>query len=82
MIALEEWPVERRLPTRTVRPPPSTLARVTTPIDGWCAPGFAPVQEAFAANFAERGEVGAALSWRRERPLFTSPCRLTNMNIF
>ena len=61
MIALEEWPVERRLPTRTVRPPPSTLARVTTPIDGWCAPGFAPVREAFAANFTERGEVGAAV---------------------
>jgi CubicO group peptidase (beta-lactamase class C family) len=34
---------------------------VTTPIDGWCAPGFAPVREAFAANFTERGEVGAAV---------------------
>jgi CubicO group peptidase (beta-lactamase class C family) len=61
VIALEEGPVKRRLPTRTVRPRPSTLARVTTPIDGWCAPGFAPVREAFAANFTERGEVGAAV---------------------
>jgi CubicO group peptidase (beta-lactamase class C family) len=34
---------------------------VTTPIDGWCAPRFAPVREAFADNFAERGEVGAAI---------------------
>jgi CubicO group peptidase (beta-lactamase class C family) len=34
---------------------------VTGPIGGWCAPGFAPVREAFAANFAERGEIGAAV---------------------
>ena len=34
---------------------------MSTPIDGWCAPGFAPVREAFEANFAERGEVGAAV---------------------
>jgi len=34
---------------------------VTRPIGGWCAPGFAPVREAFAANFAERGEIGAAV---------------------
>jgi CubicO group peptidase (beta-lactamase class C family) len=34
---------------------------VTRPIGGWCAPGFAPVREAFAANFAERGETGAAV---------------------
>ncbi|WP_426571586.1 serine hydrolase domain-containing protein [Aquihabitans sp. McL0605] len=32
-----------------------------TPIDGWCAPGFEPVRAAFAANFAERGEVGAGV---------------------
>lgn len=31
------------------------------PISGMCAPGFRPVREAFAANFAERGEVGAAV---------------------
>lgn len=31
------------------------------PIGGICSPGFEPVQEAFAANFADRGEVGAAL---------------------
>lgn len=31
------------------------------PISGDCAPRFAGVREAFAANFAERGEVGAAV---------------------
>jgi CubicO group peptidase (beta-lactamase class C family) len=31
------------------------------PIDGWCAPGFEPVRAAFADNFAQRGEVGAAI---------------------
>jgi CubicO group peptidase (beta-lactamase class C family) len=30
-------------------------------IGGRCDPRFAPVREAFAANFAERGEVGAAV---------------------
>jgi CubicO group peptidase (beta-lactamase class C family) len=34
---------------------------VGTPIDGLCDPRFAPVRKAFAANFAERGEVGAAV---------------------
>lgn len=34
---------------------------MTTPIGGYCAPGFAPVREAFEANFDERGEVGAAV---------------------
>ena len=29
-------------------------------IGGWCDPRFAGVREAFAANFAERGETGAA----------------------
>jgi len=31
------------------------------PITGLCEPGFEPVRAAFAANFAERGEVGAAV---------------------
>tara|TARA_R110000751_G_scaffold1815_18_gene6585 strand:+ start:1498 stop:2685 length:1188 start_codon:yes stop_codon:yes gene_type:complete len=30
-------------------------------IEGRCAPGFEPVREAFARNFAERGEVGASV---------------------
>ena len=30
-------------------------------ISGWCDPRFARVREAFAANFAERGETGAAV---------------------
>jgi CubicO group peptidase (beta-lactamase class C family) len=34
---------------------------VSAPIEGWCAPGFTAVQDEFAANFAERGEVGAAV---------------------
>src|ERR1700730_7349767 len=29
-------------------------------IKGWCDPRFAGVRDAFAANFAERGEAGAA----------------------
>jgi CubicO group peptidase (beta-lactamase class C family) len=32
----------------------------TAKIKGWCDPRFAGVRDAFAANFAERGEAGAA----------------------
>jgi CubicO group peptidase (beta-lactamase class C family) len=32
------------------------------PISGHCGPGYGRVKDAFAANFAERGEVGAAVS--------------------
>lgn len=35
---------------------------MATPIDGTVAAGFEPVREAFAANFAERGDVGAAFA--------------------
>jgi CubicO group peptidase (beta-lactamase class C family) len=34
---------------------------VDAPLSGQCAPAFAAVREAFAANFARRGEVGAAV---------------------
>ena len=34
----------------------------TAPIQGHCDPRFTAVQAAFAANFAERGEVGAAVA--------------------
>ncbi len=34
---------------------------MSTPIDGWCASGFTRVREAFEVNFAERGELGAAV---------------------
>ncbi|MBA3941079.1 MAG: esterase [Sphingopyxis sp.] len=34
---------------------------ITTPVAGSCAPRFAPVRDAFAANFADRGDIGAAL---------------------
>ncbi len=33
-----------------------------TPLAGWCGEQFAPVREAFVDNFAERGEVGAAVA--------------------
>lgn len=38
------------------------------PIHGFVAPSFEPVREAFARNFAERGELGAACAvyWRGE----------------
>jgi CubicO group peptidase (beta-lactamase class C family) len=39
---------------------PRHTAPVDVPIGGWNAPGFDPVRRAFAENFAERGEVGAA----------------------
>ena len=34
---------------------------MSAPIAGWCAPSFTAVLDAFAANFAEHGEVGAAV---------------------
>ncbi len=34
---------------------------MSTPIGGYCAPGFEPVRLAFEENFTERGEVGAAV---------------------
>jgi CubicO group peptidase (beta-lactamase class C family) len=35
--------------------------RVVTPIGGHCDPAFAAVRDAFATNFAEHGELGAAV---------------------
>ena len=35
---------------------------VTVAVHGACAPGFEPVQQTFAENFAERGELGAAFA--------------------
>ncbi len=40
----------------------ATMWSVDAPISGYCEPRFAAVRDAFAANFAERGEVGAAVS--------------------
>lgn len=34
---------------------------MTTPISGWCDAKFSAVREEFALNFADRGEVGAAV---------------------
>ena len=34
---------------------------MAVPVDGWCDPRYSRVRDAFAANFAERGEVGAAV---------------------
>ncbi len=36
-------------------------------IHGTCEPGFGPVREAFAANFAERGEIGASVAVATQR---------------
>ena len=35
---------------------------MATPITGTCDPAFAAVRDAFAENFAARGEVGAGVS--------------------
>ena len=37
--------------------------------DGWVAPGFEEVRDEFERNFAERGEIGAAVAayWRGEK---------------
>jgi CubicO group peptidase (beta-lactamase class C family) len=37
------------------------MDHTVTPIDGFVAPGFEAARDAFAANFAERGEVGAGV---------------------
>ncbi len=39
------------------------------PVDGWVAPGFEAVRAEFERNFAERGEIGAAVAayWRGEK---------------
>ena len=34
-------------------------------VEGWCEDGFAPLREAFAANFDMRGEMGASLAVMR-----------------
>lgn len=39
----------------------ATMTPVSAPISGFCEPRFTAVRSAFAANFAERGEVGAAV---------------------
>ena len=41
---------------------PPTAGGGAVPVSGRCDPRFAPVRDAFTANFAERGEVGAAVS--------------------
>lgn len=37
------------------------MSAASLPLAGWCAPGYEPVRDAFVANFAEQGEVGAAV---------------------
>lgn len=39
----------------------SSTSDAPTAIEGWCLPGFAEVATAFAANFAEREEIGASV---------------------
>ena len=51
-------------PVHDQGPEPSSA----TPIDGFVAPGWEPVREAFAANFSERGDLGAGVAvYRRGR---------------
>jgi len=38
------------------------MSELRTEIHGTCAAGYEPVREAFAANFAERGEIGASVA--------------------
>ena len=38
------------------------MSDAETEIHGHCAPGFEPVRDAFAANFAQRGEIGASVA--------------------
>jgi CubicO group peptidase (beta-lactamase class C family) len=39
-------------------------------LHGWVAPGFEPVRQAFADNFAQRGELGAACAvYRHGEPV-------------
>ena len=38
-------------------------------LHGTCEPGFEPVRDAFAANFAERGEIGASVVVAGGRPV-------------
>jgi CubicO group peptidase (beta-lactamase class C family) len=37
-----------------------TATPIAEPIEGWCDPGFRAVRDAFAGNFATRGELGGA----------------------
>src|SRR5262249_2084584 len=50
-----------------------TAESLSAPIDGTCDPRFAAVRDAFAENFAERGEVGAAVSVSVARRLVIDP---------
>jgi hypothetical protein len=42
-------------------------------VEGHCDPRFGPVREAFRANFAERGELGAAVCVMRNHMAWTAP---------
>jgi CubicO group peptidase (beta-lactamase class C family) len=55
----------RRPPHRAATVP----ARAVTRVDGMVAPGFEEVRAEFERNFAERGEIGAAVAayWRGEK---------------
>ena len=45
------------------------VAERGVPVGGWVAPGFEEVRDEFDRNFAERGEIGAAVAayWRGEK---------------
>ena len=56
-------------PERTMTTTRMTRATATTAIHGMVAPGFEEVRAEFERNFAERGEIGAAVAayWRGEK---------------
>ena len=47
----------------------AAIAEVPLQTSGWVAPGFEEVRVAFDRNFAERGEIGAAVAayWRGKK---------------
>lgn len=54
---------------QTASPIQARARRVPAPIDGYVAPGFEEVRTELERNFAERGEIGAAVAayWRGEK---------------
>ncbi|MFF5859410.1 serine hydrolase domain-containing protein [Streptomyces sp. NPDC012751] len=54
--------IQRETRQQTPRQESRQTAQAHTPVHGYCDPRFAAVREAFAANFRERDELGAAVA--------------------
>ncbi len=62
----------------------SQVARMSdmTTIDGEVAPGFEPVREAVLANFAQHGDIGAALCvYQHGRPVVSNDRLRSALNL-